>query len=270
MVKKQKPETTDEKIRRYRKRRKRIVCALFVCGLLFGSPVPAKAKDYGKEAYDGTRWDVMLEDYLDTKTDRLIFVKYTGGTRASVEMWKKVKVAEFPFSDTEPEDVPAAQTEEAETKTDWEKIVSCKAYVGANGLYKKKEGDRKTPVGIYNITMAFGRKKSPGTAGISYTKLNKYHYWSDEKATYNQFVDVRTLNRRRMSGEHLINYNPHYNYVLAMDYNKKCTYKKGAAIFLHCFGGNTYTAGCIAVPEKNMKRIVQNTTKHTKICIYRK
>lgn len=105
-MKKQKPETSDKKIRRYRKRRESIVCALFVCGLLFGSPVPAKAKDYGKEAYDGTRRDVILEDYLDTKTNRLIFVKYTGGMRALVEMWKKVKEAEFPSSDTEPEDAP--------------------------------------------------------------------------------------------------------------------------------------------------------------------
>ena len=28
-----------------------------------------------------------------------------------------------------------------------EKIVSCKAYVGQNGINKKRQGDRKTPIG---------------------------------------------------------------------------------------------------------------------------
>lgn len=271
-VKKYKPGIADEIMKQYGRHAKRTIAAVLGCCLLLCSPVPVKAKDYDKASYDQTRWAEIREDYLDTKTDRLIFVKYTDGTRATVEMWKKAKMMKLPFYDVSAKDASAAQAKEQESEpvTDWEKIVSCKAYVGANGLYKERAGDRKTPVGIYNITMAFGRKKSPGTAGISYTKLNKYHYWSDEKATYNQFVDVRTLNRTWMSGEHLINYNPHYNYALAMDFNKKCTYLKGSAIFLHCFGSNSYTAGCIAVPEKDMKKIVRNTTKHTKICIYRK
>lgn len=264
------PGITDKISKKYRKYTKRTITVLLGCCLLLCSPIPVWAKDYNKTKYDQTRWEEIQKDYLDTKTDRLIFVKYTGGTRATVEMWKKVKAMKIPFFPVTPKDTSAAQPKEPEAVTDWEKIVSCRAYVGANGLYKKKEGDRKTPVGIYNITMAFGRKKSPKTAGISYTKLNKYHYWSGEKATYNQFVDVRTLNRTQMSGEHLINYNPEYNYALALDYNKKCTYKKGSAIFLHCFGNHTYTAGCIAVSEKNMKTMIQNTTGHTKICIYKK
>ena len=77
------------------------------------------------------------------------------------------------------------------------------------------------------------------------------------------------MNRKRMSGEHLIDYDPQYNYALALDYNKKCIYLKGSAIFLHCFGNHTYTEGCIAVSEKDMKKILRNTTTHTKICIYR-
>lgn len=227
------------------KNMKRILSAFLGCCLFLCSLNHVSAKDYSKAKYSKTRWDDIKEDYLDTSTDRLIFVKCKGGSKATVEMWKKV-----------------SETEK------WKKIISCKAYTGSNGLGKKKQGDHKTPIGIFNITMAFGRKKSPGTAGISYTKLNKYHYWSSEKATYNQFVDVRSLGRKHMSGEHLINYNPHYNYALALDYNRKCTYLKGAAIFLHCFGDKTFTLGCIAVHEKNMKKIVRNTTKHTKICIY--
>lgn len=239
------------------KQAKRAVSALLGCCLLLCSPalVRAKTKDYGKTAYDCTRWDDIKEDFLDAKTDRLIFVKCQEGTNAVVEMWEKI-----------PGD--SAQNPSGEGAPQWKQIVSCKAFTGRNGLGKKREGDKKTPVGIYRITMAFGRKKSPGTAGISYTKLNNYHYWSSEKATYNRFIDVRTLNRTSMSGEHLIRYDPEYNYALAIGYNRKCTYLKGSGIFLHCTGKNSYTAGCVAVPEKQMKKIIQHTTEHTKICIY--
>ena len=188
-------------------------------------------------------------------------MKYKSGSKASLEIWKKVPDKETTSTD---------QTENT-IEYSWKKILSCKACVGEKGIYKKKEGDLKTPVGIFNITMAFGRKKSPGTSGISYIKLNKYHYWSAEKATYNTFVDVRQLGRKRVKGEHLIKYNPWYNYSLAMDFNKKCVYRKGSGIFLHCDGGGrTNTLGCVAVSEKNMKKIVKNTTLNTKICIYRK
>lgn len=262
---------------------KRIVIVLIVCCFVLSDIVSIKveaknsSKDYSKKIYNKTRWQTIQKDYLGSETDRLIFVKYKSGSKATVEMWKKtLKRVEISSKDNGIDGVAdetlkrSADTDYRYEKT-WKKIVSCNAYVGKNGINKVRQGDRKTPVGIYNITMAFGRKKSPGTAGISYTKLNKYHYWSAEKKTYNTFIDIRKLGRKQMSGEHLIDYNPWYNYSLALDYNKKCTYLKGSAIFLHCVGGGrTYTAGCIAVSEKNMKKIVKNTTKHTKICIYKK
>lgn len=244
-----------------------ITAVLLAFSLLLCGPLTVDARDYSKTKYDQTRWNKIKEDYLDTKTDRLIFVKYEGGTNASVEMLKKVSV---PENNLTASNGSANLEKSANVKIKWKKIVSCNGYTGAKGLEKEKQGDQKTPAGTFNITMAFGRKKSPGTSGISYTELNQYHYWSSEKDTYNQFVDVRTLNRSQMGGEHLINYNPQYNYALALDYNRKCIYLKGAAIFLHCTGSRTYTQGCIAVPEKIMKKIVRNTTNHTKICIYRK
>lgn len=262
---------------------KKNMIALIVCCFLLSNMFSVIAwakepsKDYSKKAYNKTRWETIQRDYLDSETDRLIFVKYKKGSRATVEMWKKTsKEVEVPSKDYDADTAADGNTNQQETTSsryeqNWEKIVSCNAYVGKNGINKVRQGDRKTPMGIYNITMAFGRKKSPGTAGISYTKLNKYHYWSEERSTYNTFVDVRKLGRRRMSGEHLISYNPWYNYSLVLDYNKECTYLKGSGIFLHCIGGGrTYTEGCIAVSQKNMKEIVRNTTKHTKICIYKK
>ena len=37
----------------------------------------------------GNRWMKLLNYFRSSRVDRLIFVKYTGGTRANVVMWKK-------------------------------------------------------------------------------------------------------------------------------------------------------------------------------------
>ena len=69
----------------------------------------------------------------------------------------------------------------------------------------------------------------------------------------------------------MIEYDPWYDYGLALDFNKKGKYLKGSAIFLHCEGkGRKYTHGCIAVSKAKMKKIVKNTTNNTKIFIYSK
>ncbi|SCG89977.1 Uncharacterized protein conserved in bacteria [uncultured Clostridium sp.] len=89
-----------------------------------------------------------------------------------------------------------------------------------------KEGDRKTPAGVFGFTKAFGIKDNPG-AKLPYTKLNPYLYWCGDKQWYNTLVDVRET-PHECSGEHLISYVPHYNYVLAIDYNPECTFGKGS------------------------------------------
>lgn len=223
----------------------------FLCLVLLSFIIllaPQKTEAANLQTKPKTKWEQLLDKYKDKKsTDRLIFVKYKGASNATVVMYKKVKQENGSYK--------------------WKKILSCKAYVGKNGIDKVREGDRKTPTGTFTITSGFGIKNNPGTK-IPYTKLNQYLFWSGEKDTYNTMVDCRTLNRTWIAGEHLIDYNPHYNYALVIGYNRKCVYKKGSAIFLHVMGNNPYTEGCVAVSEQSMIKIMKNTTKQTKICIY--
>ena len=81
-------------------------------------------------------------------------------------------------------------------------------------------------------------------------------------------VDSRKLGHIPANSEHLLDYVPHYNYALDIGYNRKCVFGKGSAIFMHCFGTNPYTGGCVAVSEENMKTVLLNATKRTRICIY--
>lgn len=191
---------------------------------------------------EGDRWDQLLEQYRDdAKTNQLVFVRYTGGSSATVQMYTK-------------------------SGNQWTRILDCNGYVGSNGIGKTKEGDRKTPTGTFNLTQAFGIKDDPG-AGTPYVKVTQYLYWCGDQPYYNQLIDVRE-HPHQCRGEHLIDYVPHYYYGMFLDYNKDCVYGKGSAIFLHCTGPNPYTAGCIAVSQENMIKIIRNAKSGAKICIY--
>lgn len=195
-----------------------------------------------KVTVGGDRWDQLLEQYRDdAKTNQLVFVRYTGGSSAKVQMYQK-------------------------SGRKWKRIVNCSGYVGSNGIGKTKEGDKKTPTGTFNLTQAFGIKADPG-AGTSYVQINQYLYWCGDQPYYNQLIDIRN-HPHTCRGEHLIDYTPQYYYGMFLDYNKDCVYGKGSAIFLHCTGSNPYTAGCIAVSQENMIKIIQNAKSGAKICIY--
>lgn len=57
--------------------------------------------------------------------------------------------------------------------------------------------------------------------------------------------------------EHLIDYPVCYHYSIVINYNMNPIVSgKGSAIFLHCIN-QSYTAGCVAVPEETMLFILQ-------------
>ena len=192
-----------------------------------------------------TKWTNLGDKFrYDPDVNQLIFVKYLGNSKAELLLYRKT------------------------SKDTWKKVLKCRAYTGQNGINKKKEGDRRTPTGTYDITMAFGIKADPGSR-MKYKKINKYLYWCGDRSHYNKMVDVRRF-PHKCHGEHLINYTKQYAYAMNVGYNKSCKYKKGSAIFLHCFGNYKYTLGCISVSPKNMKKILRTCEDGTRICIYKK
>lgn len=205
-------------------------------GPYYGVGFPITLKD------TRSKWQKFLDQYQkDSEVKQLVFVKCTGGSNANVEMYTKKSAG-------------------------WSKLLDCQGYIGSNGPGKVKEGDRKTPIGTFNLTQAFGIKEDPG-AKTDYLKVTKYHYWCGDPSYYNQLIDVRQK-PHTCHGEHLIDYVPSYHYGMFLDYNPKNIVGKGSAIFLHCFSGNPYTGGCIAVSETNMIKIIRNAEKGAKILIY--
>ena len=141
-----------------------------------------------------------------------------------------------------------------------QQIMTTPGFIGKNGLGKLKEGDNKTPVGIFHFDKALGIAPDPGCA-LPYTQIDENYYWSGEwDFHYNELVDVRDYpGRTYVDGEHLIEYNPNYTYILNMGYNSECTPGKGSALFLHCFGPiKTWTGGCVAIPVDKMRFVMQH------------
>ncbi|MBO4369555.1 MAG: L,D-transpeptidase family protein [Desulfovibrio sp.] len=151
----------------------------------------------------------------------------------------------------------------------WKEIFTTKAYVGKNGLGKTREGDLKTPVGVYYFTKAFGIAPDPGCM-IPYTKVNESHYWVGDSRSplYNTFVsagDAVLFDRKE--SEHIIDYTKPYQYCLNINYNEEGKAKDGSAIFLHCFSNKKYTGGCIAISAAKMQELLCHIKEDCKIGI---
>ena len=217
--------------------------AALLLAVLFAAGIPSAAQA-------ASRWKTLQNKYLDKKSvNCLIFVKHTGGTKCEVLLYRKAKKSNGKYA--------------------WKKKLQCNGYVGRYGIGKMREGDAKTPTGVFKPTEAFGILDNPGTA-LKYTKLTPYLYWSGEWGTYNTMVDSRVLGHIPENSEHLISYSPHYNYAINIGYNPNNTYWEGSAIFLHCFGNYPYTGGCVAISQKNMKTVLRTITTKTRVCIYAK
>ena len=141
----------------------------------------------------------------------------------------------------------------------WELVLETNAIIGKNGLGKTKEGDGKTPIGVFRFVKAFGILENPGTK-VEYIQTANTHYWIDDCSSkyYNQYIEVNDVDPDWKSAEHILQYGEAYHYVLATSYNIERIPGKGSAVFLHCIAKDSEaTAGCVAVPEVYMREIMK-------------
>ena len=144
--------------------------------------------------------------------------------------------------------------------------------VGRNGVTKyKQEGDGKTPIGIFELGIAFGthdRDEINLDKSIKYIKANPNLYWVDDVNSiyYNQLVDITRIEKDWSSAEHLIEYPVQYEYAIEVKSNPENIPGKGSAIFLHCSNGKS-TAGCVALMKEDVIKLLSKLDKNSKIII---
>ena len=133
------------------------------------------------------------------------------------------------------------------------------AYLGRQGLGKEKEGDDKTPIGLFKMNTPFGIKEREEGFPDNYLKLDNRYYWNgdSESERYNKLVNIDEYkNFNTKLSEHLIDVTKCYDYAVDTGYNIEGIPYKGSALFLHCERGIN-TAGCIAIKEEYMKEVLR-------------
>ena len=152
----------------------------------------------------------------------------------------------------------------------WRELMAVPGFIGRNGLGKTREGDGRTPVGVFYFNAAFGIADDPGCA-IAYHKVTHDDYWSSDQRegfAYNRMVSIQDYPElNRSDSEHLEEYILEYQYCLSISYNEEGIPGAGSAIFLHCQGNTYYTGGCVAIPEAQMRTVMQTVREDCVVVI---
>ena len=132
--------------------------------------------------------------------------------------------------------------------------------IGKNGKSKKKkEGDKKTPIGYFEIENLYYRSdkiKKPSTK-LKCIKIKKNMGWCDNPFDLKNYNKLIKLNKK-IKCEKLYRKDRKYDILIELDYNrKKIIPYKGSAIFLHLTNNYKPTAGCIAISENDMKILIK-------------
>ncbi len=146
-----------------------------------------------------------------------------------------------------------------------------KCSIGKNGITsKKREGDFKTPKGIYYIDALYYRAdriKKPNT-NLRTIVIKKNMGWSNDikdSKNYNKLIKVNN----NISHEKMYRHDNKYNLVIPIKYNfKQPILGKGSAIFLHLTFNYKPTAGCIALSQSDFLILLKLINKRTRIKIY--
>ena len=145
-----------------------------------------------------------------------------------------------------------------------------KCCVGRKGLTKnKKEGDFKTPKGIFKIEILYFRKdriKKPVTK-LKCIEIKKNMAWCNDPKSkkYNKLTKID----KNISYEKLFRKDHKYDLLIPIKYNfDKITPGKGSCIFIHLTKNYKPTAGCIALKEKDFLIMLKLIKRNSKIKIY--
>ncbi len=133
------------------------------------------------------------------------------------------------------------------------------ARLGTRGLAppgEKREGDGRTPSGVYGFDFFFGVSADPGVR-FPYRRItSRSIVWDDDPSSprYNTWVD---LDREQAGAEPEPMYvSPAYDHGAVIAYNTARTPGLGSAIFLHVSTGGP-TAGCVSLPAGQLVEVLR-------------
>ena len=145
-----------------------------------------------------------------------------------------------------------------------------KCCIGKKGFsINKKEGDKKTPKGIFKIENLYFRKdriKKPETS-LKCIEIKGNMGWCDDilkPDKYNKLIKTNKF----LKHEKLKRNDNKYDLLIPVKYNfKKPVIGKGSCIFIHLTKDYKPTAGCIALKKKDFLIMLKLVKKNSEIRI---
>ncbi len=125
----------------------------------------------------------------------------------------------------------------------------------------KKEGDGKSPAGMFPLTFVFGSAVKPEQLAFPYTRVESQTECVDDIRSnhYNKIVGrLQVGSFDWKSSEKMLEVGPEYDLGVFVAYNTYPVVKgNGSCIFLHVWkDASTPTSGCTAMDRLNLERIV--------------
>ena len=127
--------------------------------------------------------------------------------------------------------------------------------MGFAAIDNKREGDGKSPSGIFPLGIAFGYDPSVVTK-MPYRQATDDDFWVDDvnSEDYNKWVKGEP---NAVSWEKMKRDDDQYKYGVVIEYNMHPIVKgKGSAIFLHEWKPGESTAGCVSMSEEMILKIL--------------
>jgi len=143
--------------------------------------------------------------------------------------------------------------------------------IGKKGsTINKKEGDKKTPKGIFEIENLYfrkDRKDKPYTL-LKCIEIKKGMGWCDDvrfPKKYNKLLKIE----EKIKHEKLKRKDYRYDFLIPIKYNfNKPITGKGSCIFIHLTKDYKPTNGCVALKEKDFLIMLKLIKKKLKIKIF--
>jgi zinc D-Ala-D-Ala dipeptidase len=135
--------------------------------------------------------------------------------------------------------------------------------IGAPGFsveFVKREGDGRSPAGVFELTREFGFNATPVRTGLPYLAITpQTECVDDEKSRYyNEVVNRDDFSKPDWNSSEKMRGVPQYKNGILIGYNSASVKEAGSCIFLHIWRGpGIGTAGCTAMAEAQLRRIAQ-------------
>ncbi len=126
--------------------------------------------------------------------------------------------------------------------------------------YQKKEGDGKSPAGIFRFGTAFGyAEAAPAGLRLPYVHVSEAIQCIEDpnSAYYNQIVDNRVVESDWQAADFMRRQDDLYKWGIFVAHNTPAVAGGGSCIFFHLWGGpDRHTAGCTGMTEERMLELM--------------